>query len=206
MTEPESAAASSADASSSPPPAAPASGAGALARWGGLLVAPRHTLRALPAGRVGAWDGVWLTLAYVLGAQLSRLADGVAAVAAMGLINGGLVLLQAVGRSLLPPIMVLFLVETLLGSERAHRRGVFLAPLVFAVVAAKLAAQLGAPLSGPSFVPDLVGAVWSAALAVALRHEVAAERTVDADDTDDTDDTDDRGASEAEQSSEVRGS
>lgn len=152
----------------------------ALTRLGGILVSPRATIAGLGAGDAGesvagARDGVWLTLVYAVTSQSGRLAEGVAALAAMGNVNGGLVLAQAVGRAFLPPVVLLFLVESALGQDRAYRRGLFLVPLVFMGALGRLSSWVGVPWPGPSFVPDLLGTLWAAGLAFGLRQHVEPE-------------------------------
>lgn len=144
------------------------------------MAAPRATLAELPrvdarGHQVGIRDGLWLTALYVLSSQVTRLAGGFAALGAMGNINGGLVLLQALGRSFLPPVVLLFVVEGVLGAPRSYRRGLFLAPLVVFAALGRLSAALGAPWPGPSFGPDLLGTVWAAGLAFACRWQIDPE-------------------------------
>lgn len=147
---------------------------GALARYGGILLRPRSTVAALDP-RVGTWDEWILTVLYVLGSQVGRIAQALASVAAVGLGNGILVLASGVGRAVLPPILVSVLVDSLLGRARGYRRGVFIVPLVTIASAARLAAQQGLRLPGPSYLPELVAAVVCAGLALYARSAVPVE-------------------------------
>lgn len=147
---------------------------GVLARYGGILLRPRATVAALDP-RVGTWDEWILTLLYVLGSQVGRVAEAIASVAAVGLGNGILVLASGVGRAVLPPILVSVLVDSLLGRARGYRRGVFIVPLVLIASLARLGVQAGVRFPGPSYMPELVAAVACAGLALYARSAVPAE-------------------------------
>lgn len=146
----------------------------AIIRWGGVLVAPRATLRETPRDE-GRWDGVMLAIVYVLATQMVRLAEAVSGWMATRDMGGILILLQGLGRGLLPPVLVVLAVETLLGDDRAFRRGIFLAPLVLMGSVAGILRGVGVVLPGPSFLPELVGAAWGVALAVIMREAIPAD-------------------------------
>ncbi len=151
-----------------------------LARYGGVLVQPRATLAALSIDE-GRWDGVVLGVAYLAGSQLLRLAQGLAGLAATQDFNGLLVLAQALGRGLLPPILVLFIIESLLAPEQNYRRGVYLLPLVVVAALARLLTIVGviggagAALQVPSYAPEILGAVLCAVLVLRTRSVVPGE-------------------------------
>lgn len=146
----------------------------ALARYGGILVRPRATVAALDP-REGRWDEWVLTLLYVAGSQVGRVAEALASVAAVGFSNGALVLASVVGRAVLPPILVSVLVDSLLGRARGYRRGLFIAPLVLISTLGRVLALNGFRLPGPAFMPELVGAIVCAAVAFVVRGSVPEE-------------------------------
>ena len=103
----------------------------ALARYGGVLLAPRATVAALPEDE-GVRDGIWLGLLFIVAVGLRGLVDGAADLAVTRNFSGVLMLLSSVGRGLLVPIVALVLAQTILGKERAHRSGLCLVPVVLA--------------------------------------------------------------------------
>lgn len=116
-----------------------------------------------------------LATLYVLATQMVRLAEGLSGWMATRDMGGILILLQSLGRGLLPPVLVVLAVETLLGDERAFRRGLFLVPLVLMGSVAGILRGMGVVLPGPSFLPELAGAAWGVALAVTLRNQIPAD-------------------------------
>jgi hypothetical protein len=77
-----------------------------------------------------------------------------------------------VATALLPPVLLVLVVDTLLGPERNYRRGIFLVPLVLAAAAARLGAQAGIAVPGPSFSPELAGAAATVLLCLWVRGAV----------------------------------
>jgi hypothetical protein len=141
-----------------------------LERWGALLWRPRAAIAATPRDR-GAFDGLWLGLAYVFGSQMIEVGQALKALSITMDATGAMTLLGAMGRMALPPILLSLVVELLLGKERAYRRGVYLLPLVVTVTAANLSRQLGwSPWF--EFAPVFVGATWSLLLVLATRARV----------------------------------
>jgi hypothetical protein len=135
------------------------------------LFRPRATLAAL-AAEEGRHDEWVLIGAFIAGSQVDRLAEGVASVLAVGLGDGVLVLASVAARAVLPPILVSFLIETVLGRARGHRRALFLVPLVVVATLGRVAGQEGIAWPGPGFLPELVGAALSLLLAAAARSAV----------------------------------
>lgn len=138
----------------------------ALARYGGVLMAPRATVGALDPDE-GERDGVWMSLLFVGAVGIAGLVAGAADLAATRNLNGLLMLLSALGRSLIVPIVALVGVETILGAARAHRRGLCLVPMV---VVAALLREI--PLSGVlswAFAPDVIAIVAAVGMALWIR-------------------------------------
>jgi hypothetical protein len=136
----------------------------ALVRWGGILVQPRATVRALGTDE-GARDGWWLGALYLVGTSAYALAEALATLVAVRNLGGVLAVAMVLGRGLLPPILVLVVAETVLGRARAHRRGLALVPLVVVGAATHAARQLGHAAIDPvmaAVVAGLlgVGLVW----------------------------------------------
>lgn len=144
-----------------------------LSRWGGLLLAPRATVARL-APSEGQRDGLWLGLLYVLGCQLISVGQAVKSLVVSA--NGGtlMILASQLGRILLPPLLLSLAVEFLLGPAKAHRRGIYLLPLVICGTAANLVRQWGYP-TNDELTPLLVGAVWAVALVFFTRASVPVE-------------------------------
>lgn len=134
----------------------------ALQRFGGIMVAPRATARVLRPGE-GRWDGLAIGLLYLAAVGTLDVLRGVAAARVTADLGGVLMLLSAVGRVLLVPIVVLVACETVLGHARAHRRALMLVPLLLVVTAAHELAAHGMAL--PTWVPEITGGVLSVALA-----------------------------------------
>ncbi len=147
----------------------------ALARWGGVLVAPRRTVAAL-AVEDGARDGLVLGTLYVIGTALYPMTDTIAT----GVSTHSLVALAAgVARVLLTPIVVLVLVETLLGGRRSYRGGLFLLPLVVLGTLAHVLASFEV-VSIPALWPDFAGAAAAGALALWARKSIPVEPAAEA--------------------------
>lgn len=141
----------------------------ALARYGGVLLAPRRTVMALSEGE-GARDGIWLGLLFVLAVGVRGLVEGAADLAVTRNFSGVLMLVSSLGRGLLVPIVALVLAQTILGRERAHRSGLCLVPVV-------LAAAVLRELPEPSLLPwpyatEIVLVVLAGALAMWIRGAV----------------------------------
>lgn len=143
-----------------------------LWRFGGILVQPRATARAMKADE-GRWDGVWLGALYLLSVGTLEILRGVATARVTGNLSGLLMLVAAVGRVALVPIVVLVACETVLGRDRAHRRGLMLVPLLLAVAVEHELAMHGLGL--PAFVPEVVGGLASVVLAWVVRDSLAPE-------------------------------
>lgn len=144
----------------------------ALWRYGGVLLAPRATVRALRPDE-GQRDGLWLGLLYVLAVGTFGLIEAAVTLRATPDLGGLVMLLAAVGRSLVVPILVLVASETILGRRRAYRRGLYLVPLV---LIASLAHELGVHgVNLPTFGPAVVGGLAAIALTWWTRREVAEE-------------------------------
>ena len=125
----------------------------------------------------GRSDGVWVIALLLLGSEvpaLGRMAARVSVTAGWGDLLMGL---ATMGRVLLPPVLLLWLCEILLGAGRARARGICLVPFV-AVVCLAHAWRLAGGLSGtPSWGPQLAGAVAAVALTLWIRPAVAVAAT-----------------------------
>ena len=142
-----------------------------LRRVGGMLVAPRATLRDLPEG-TGRRDATALTLGWLAAVGLPELGDALADLWALGGLGGVLGLVQGLW-PLLPWLLASAAVEWLLGSTRAHRAALCLVPmLVIGASAHLLAAVVDVP--GPSYLPAALGAAAALALAGYVRSAPAA--------------------------------
>jgi hypothetical protein len=170
-----------ATAADSPPRSAGvvASSLSALARWGGVLVAPRTTVAALPE-QEGQRDGLWLGLLYVVGTSLYQLAEGVATLYAVRNYSGLLAVASILGRALLAPILTLVVAETILGKERSHRRGLSLVPLVVVGSVVHMARQMGHSLPLSELGAAVAGAVLGVGLVAWIRPVVPPEQRGDA--------------------------
>jgi hypothetical protein len=146
----------------------------ALARYGGVLLAPRRTVMALPEGE-GARDGIWLGLLFVIAVGLRGLVEGAADLAVTRNFSGVLMLVSSLGRGLLVPIIALVLAQTILGRERAHRSGLCLVPVVLA--AAVLRELPVASLLPWPYAAEIVLVILAGALAVWIRPAVPPSTT-----------------------------
>jgi len=142
----------------------------ALWRYGGLLWRPRATARAL-APDEGRWDGLVLGLLYVACVGTLDVLKGVAMARVTADLGGLLMLVSAVGRVLVAPIVVLVACETVLGRSRSHRRGLLLLPLVVVAAVAHEAAARG--MHVPALAPEIAGGLLSILLAWWVRPELA---------------------------------
>jgi hypothetical protein len=141
----------------------------ALARYGGVLVAPRTTVAALDDDE-GHRDGVWLSALYLAATGTYGLVEGVANLMATRNLNGGLMVLSALGRALIVPIVTLVVCETILGNRRAHRRGLCLVPMLASAV---LLRQLPwRTVVSWAYAPEAVGLGLAVALAIWIRPAV----------------------------------
>jgi hypothetical protein len=128
---------------------------------------PRETTASL-APEEGARDGLWLGILYVLGSQLISVGQAAKSLMVTSS-NGALMMLASqAGRILLPPLVLSLVVEFLLGPSKAHRRGLFLMPLVICATAANLIRQFGVA-HNDELTPLLVGAVWAIGLVFLTR-------------------------------------
>jgi len=144
----------------------------ALWRYGGMLVQPRATARALRAGE-GPHDGLVLGVLYLLGVGTLEVLRGVAMARVTADLGGVLMLVAAVGRVLVAPIVVLVACEVVLGRARSHRRGLMLVPLLVVATLAHEAAAQGLPVR--ALLPEIVGGLLSVALAWWVRPELATQ-------------------------------
>lgn len=144
----------------------------AMQRWGGILIQPRATLAALgESEHEGRYDWWLLAGLFVLGSQVEHLT---AAVARYQAFRSVLLLVNALALSLLTPLLVGLLVESLVGTARNRYRHLPLVALVVVAVLANLARQQGASLPGPHYLPEMLGAVWAAGLALWIRKVIPA--------------------------------
>jgi hypothetical protein len=142
----------------------------AMQRWGGILIQPRATLAALGPEQ-GRYDWWLLAGLFVLGSQVEHLT---AAVARFQAFRSVLVLVNALAISLLTPLLVGLLVESLVGSARSRYRHLPLVALVLIASVANLARQQGVVLPGPHYLPEMLGAAWAAGLALWIRKTIPA--------------------------------
>ena len=142
-----------------------------LRRVGGMLVAPRATLRDLPEG-TGRRDATALTLGWLAAVGLPELGDALADLWALGGLGGALGLVQGLW-PLLPWLLASAAVEWLLGSTRAHRAALCLVPMLVIGAGAHLVAAVVA-VPGPSYFPAALGAAAALALAGYVRPAVTA--------------------------------
>lgn len=141
----------------------------ALRRFGGVITAPRRTVAALDP-EVGHRDGLILGSLYVFAVGTFALIESAAGIAATRDLNALIMLASTLGRLGVPPILILVVAETLLGSSRSHRRGLALVPLVaLAVISHELAAT-GIQL--PSYGAEIAGGVLGVLLALRIRPAV----------------------------------
>ena len=141
----------------------------ALARYGGVITAPRRTVAALRAGE-GERDGLVLGLLYVVAVGTFALIESIAGIVAMRDLGAFVMLASTLGRLAIAPILVLVAAETILGKGRTHRRGLALVPLIAVAVAARELAGLGVDV--PMYAPEIVGAVLGLALTWWIRPEI----------------------------------
>lgn len=155
-----------------------------IQRWGGVLVRPRATFEAVaatpppPRAERGwrswirpstGWDGVWLTLLFVLGSQVERVTEALARFLAT---DSVLILLNGLLMAVLAPLLVGLLVEGLVGAQRARYRHLPLVPLVLAATVGNIIRQQGFVWPGPALLPEIVGTLWAASLAVYVRQTI----------------------------------
>lgn len=141
-----------------------------LRRVGGMLVAPRATLRDLPEG-TGRRDATVLTLGWLAAVGLPELGDALADLWALGGLGGVLGLVQGLW-PLLPWLLASAAVEWLLGSTRADRAALCLVPMLVVGAGAHLLAAVVA-LPGPAYLPAALGAAAALALAGYVRPTTA---------------------------------
>ena len=141
----------------------------ALWRYGGMLTRPRATARALRADE-GRFDGLVLGVLYVLCVGTLELLRGVAMARVTLDLGGLLMLVSALGRVLVAPIVVLVACEAVLGRARSHRRGLLLLPLLVVAALAHEAAAHGVMVR--ALVPEIAGGLLCVALAWWVRPEL----------------------------------
>lgn len=148
----------------------------ALARYGGMLAAPRRTLAALPAVE-GRHDGILLSIAFVAAAGVWAIVEALAGVVALRDSGAALMLGAAVARVLIAPVLILVAAEVVLGDGRRHRRAYALVPAIAVVAVLHEAALQG--LDVPSPVPEVlaglvgVAATWLVRGSVPIVEEAA---------------------------------
>jgi hypothetical protein len=140
----------------------------AMQRWGGILIQPRATLARL-SEQEGRYDWWLLAGLFVLGSQVEHLT---AAVARFQVFRQVLLLVNALAISLLTPLLVGLLVETLVGAARSRYRHLPLVALVVVATVANLLRQQGVVLPGPHYLPEMLGTVWAAGLALWIRKTI----------------------------------
>jgi len=141
-----------------------------LRRVGGMLVAPRVTLRDLPES-AGRHDATVLALSWLAAVGLPDLGDALADLWALGGLGGLLGLVQGLW-PLLPWLLASAAVEWLLGPTRAHRAALCLVPMLVIGAGGHLLAAV-VDLPGPSYLPALLGAVAALVLARVVRPTLA---------------------------------
>lgn len=146
----------------------------ALARYGGILAAPRRTAEALSPDE-GHHDGVVLAGLIMFAMGSYSILEGVAGIYALRNLGAVVMLLAALGRLLIAPVVVLVAAETLLGRARSYRRGVALVPMLLVMAAAHELRVHGVEIA--SFVPEIVGGLAGIALAWWIRPSVRAVTT-----------------------------
>ncbi|MEM7158063.1 MAG: hypothetical protein AAF799_34800 [Myxococcota bacterium] len=145
----------------------------ALWRYGGILTQPRTTARSLQVDE-GAADGIWLGGLYLLSVGTYKLMEGLATLLATTNLNGLLMLLAALGRVVVVPILVLVACETVLGRDRAYRRGILLVPMVLVSSLAHELAIHGIAIR--AYVPEIIGGLVSVLLAWWVRPEIEPQK------------------------------
>lgn len=145
----------------------------ALWRYGGILTQPRATAKALRVDE-GASDGLWLGGLYLLSVGTYRLMEGLATLLATANLNGLLMFLAALGRVVVVPILVLVACETVLGRDRAYRRGLLLVPMVLISAVAHELAIHGVGIR--AYVPEIIGGLVSVLLAWWVRPQIEAQK------------------------------
>ena len=141
-----------------------------LERWGSFLVMPQSTVASLPP-QDGRHDGFWIGLLYVMGSQLISVGQSIKSVLVIGNLSAVATLGAQLGRILLPPILLLLLIEFMVGPKRSYRSGLFLLPLVVCATAANLMRQMGHPVQS-ELMPLLLGGVWAMVLVFVSRKEI----------------------------------
>ena len=143
----------------------------ALARYGGILAAPRRTAQGLSPDE-GHHDGVVLAALCMFATGSYAILEGIAGLYALRNLGAVVMLLAALGRLLIAPVVVLVAAETLLGKDRSYRRGVALVPMLLVMAVAHELRVHGVEIA--AFVPEIVGGVAGVALAWWIRPSVPA--------------------------------
>lgn len=143
-----------------------------LTRLGGMLVAPRATLRNL-SPETGKRDGLLLLGLYALAVAVPALGLALAELVALGpstnLVRGVL--------PLFPWLIASVALDWGLGADRAHRAGLCMVPMLLIVTVAQLLNWSGPIVIGPADASMVVGAVASLALAILVRDDIPASPT-----------------------------
>ena len=141
-----------------------------LRRVGGLLVAPRATLRHLPEG-TGRHDATILALGWLAAVAVPGLGDAIADLRALGGLSGALGLVQGLW-PLLPWLITSAAIEWLLGPTRLHRAALCLVPMLVLGAAAHLLTGV-LTIPGSTYVPTVLAGLAALALAVYVRPVIA---------------------------------
>lgn len=151
---------------------------GALQRFGGILIRPKATLKALGANQgrwegrwEGRWDGWLLAALFVLGSQVERLTE---TVARFEVFRSLLLLANGLALALLTPLLVGLLVESVVGAARRHMRHLPLVALVLLATIGNLLRQQNITLPGPHYLPEMLGSAWAVGLALWIRKRMPA--------------------------------
>ena len=101
------------------------------------MLRPQQTVASLPPEE-GRRDGWWLGLLYVLGSQMVPAGQAIKSVTVM--MNGSafVTLFSQAGRILLPPILLMLVVEFLVGPSKSYRGALFLLPMIIVVEPARV--------------------------------------------------------------------
>ncbi|TPV95161.1 MAG: TlpA family protein disulfide reductase [Myxococcales bacterium FL481] len=134
----------------------------------------------LPSRLVGeqpvAPFGLVAFVVYLVTARLHTLAEGLAAVAAVGGLPGLVVLLQSAATAVLPFAVTWIALEYVLGRSQLAWRGVLMWPFVLSAAAGHAAIVAGLWPQGTSVhVSELIGALWSMVAALRIRRRAPAE-------------------------------
>lgn len=127
-------------------------------RQGGMLVAPKRTLAELHQDE-GVRDGTWVLVAYLLAAHVDDVVTAFARV--VSLRDAGALLSGAadVAIGLVAPFITMFVVEIVLGRERAHRAALCLAPMLAIAAVLHLLDSFGVLVLPERWLPGVIAGV-----------------------------------------------